>query len=453
VQFIAALRTAGVRISLAESADAFRAVESLGVQARQTFQYLLRSTLIKENRDYPAFEELFPLFFDTAENPPLTDLSSDLTPDEAGAFAEILQQLKEKIQRLLDRLLNGDPLSKSELEHLAELSGLNNANDLRYRAWMSQRMQRALGIPEMREALRLMQELLEKLGVDPERAQQLRQKLQENLQSLAEQVEQFAGQQIAEQMSRLPPETSKDQLFNRPFETLSDKEMDDLRKEVRRLAAALRTKMALRLKRAKTGSLDAKATIRANLKHGSVPIEIRHRDRTLKPKVVVICDISTSMRPCSELMLSLLYALQDQISKTHAFAFIDHLEYISPDFQRQDSQSAVQQVLRRMPPGHYNTDLGYSLSNLSRDYANTLDSQTVFIVVGDGRNNFRDPGLDHLTRIVRRSRRTIWLNPEPESMWGTGDSDMLRYAPLCDAILKVSTFSELASAVDLLLTN
>jgi hypothetical protein len=47
---------------------------------------------------------------------------------------------------------------------------------------------------------------------------------------------------------------------------------------------------------------------------------------------VVICDISTSMRHCSELMLSLVYALQDLVTKTHAFAFIDHLEYISPDF-------------------------------------------------------------------------------------------------------------------------
>ena len=58
-----------------------------------------------------------------------------------------------------------------------------------------------------------------------------------------------------------------------------------------------------------------------------MPIEIKHRDRTLKPKLVVICDISTSMRSVSEMMLSLLYAIQDQISKTHAFAFIDHLEY------------------------------------------------------------------------------------------------------------------------------
>jgi len=48
-------------------------------------------------------------------------------------------------------------------------------------------------------------------------------------------------------------------------------------------------------------------------------------------------------------MLSLLYHLQDQISKTMAFAFIDHLEFISPDFTSKDARQAVSHVLERMP--------------------------------------------------------------------------------------------------------
>jgi uncharacterized protein with von Willebrand factor type A (vWA) domain len=227
--------------------------------------------------------------------------------------------------------------------------------------------------------------------------------------------------------------------------------MDKLRKEVRRLAAALRTRVALRQKRAKTGQLDAKATIRANLKHGSVPMEIRHRDRKLKPRLVIICDISTSMRPCSELMLSLIHAMQDQISKTHAFAFIDHLEYITPDMQTRDANKAVAEVLERMPSGYYNTDLGFSLDMFAREHLDKVDSHTTFIVVGDGRNNYNDPRLDILRDLARRSHRTIWLNPEAPMLWGTGDSDMLKYAPLCDVILQVNTLAELAAAVDRLL--
>ena len=158
----------------------------------------------------------------------------------------------------------------------------------------------------------------------------------------------------------------------------------------------------LRQKKAKTGQLDAKATIRANLKHGGVPFDIKHRDRTLKPKLVVICDISTSMRHCTELMLSLLYELQDQVSKSHAFAFIDHLEYITPDFQGNRANEAIQQVLIRMPPGYYSTDLGHSLQNFSDDYLDTIDHRTTLIVVGDGRNNYNDPRLDIFRKMARR---------------------------------------------------
>ncbi len=228
-------------------------------------------------------------------------------------------------------------------------------------------------------------------------------------------------------MSKKPPEDSLDGLLNRPFSSLSDKDLDRLRKEVRRLAAVLRTRVALRQKRAKSGKLDAKATIRANLKHGNVPIIIKHKDRTLKPRIVVICDISTSMRPC-------------------------HLEYISPDFVGREARDAVANVLDRMPSGHYNTDLGYSLENFTQNYMDKVDSRSTFLIVGDGRNNYNDPRLDLFQNLSRRSNRTIWLNPESPALWGTGDSDILKYASLCDQVFQVGTLAELSAAIDLLLS-
>jgi uncharacterized protein with von Willebrand factor type A (vWA) domain len=452
IKFISALRTGGIRVSLAESADALNAIDQLGVVNRDTFRLCLRATLVKDASAIPIFEELFPLFFDTAEPPPLMNLSEDLNPEEAQMLAEALKQFKEHLQRMLDKLLHGEQLSKDELEQLGQLVGLNEADDLRYREWMARRMEQALRFREVKEAMRELLELLAEMGMSKQRLEQMRQLLQSNQQALEDQLRQYAGQQIAEQMSEKPPEDGLDDLLNRPFNTLSDTDLDKLQKEVHRLAAILRSRVALRQKRAKNGQLDAKATIRANLKHGNVPIEIKHKDRTLKPKLVVICDISTSMRPCSELMLSLLYAMQDQINKTHAFAFIDHLEYISPDFNNQETRKAVGSVLERMPPGHYNTDLGYSLQNFSDNYMHTVDKRVTFIVVGDGRNNHNDPRLDLFGNVARRSHRTIWINPEAPVLWGTGDSDMLKYAPYCDSVLQVSTLAELTAAVDRLLT-
>ena len=454
VKFISALRSGGVRVSLAESADAFVAVENLGVRDRDTFRLSLRATLVKDVESLPTFEELFPLFFGSGEPPPLMNMMEDLTEDEANMLAEALRQFGQQLRDMLERLLRGEELSPEELETLGQMVGLNHADDLRYREWMARRMQRALQFDQVRKAMQEIMELMAQMGMNKQRLEQMRQLVAQNMDALREQMRQFAGQRIAENMAEQRPEDHLDGLMDRPFQALSDGDMQKLRQEVRRLAALLRSRIALRQKRAKSGQLDAKATIRANLKHGGVPFQIKHRDRTVKPKLVVICDISTSMRHCTELMpFACCTSCRTRSARRTPSPSSIHLEYITPDFQGNRANEAIQQVLIRMPPGYYSTDLGHSLQNFADDYLDTIDHRTTLIVVGDGRNNYNDPRLDIFKKMARRSRRTLWLNPEMPMLWGSGDSDMLEYVPLCDRILQVSTLSELTAAVDQLLVE
>ncbi len=452
LQLIAALRSSGVRVSLAESQEAFSAVDLMGIQDREEFRLSLRATLIKDAKDIPTFDKLFPLFFGSGQPPAMGgNPMDDMTPEEAQMLAEALKQYAENLRQRMERLMKGEPLTRSELEALGQLVGLNQADNLDYQNWMAQRMMRALAFPEVREALKELMEQLAQMGMSRERVEQLRQMIQQNMQGMQEQINQFAGQRIAENMSERPREEGIDNLMNRPFQALTDTEKKLLQREVKRLAAMLRTRIALRQKRAKSGQLDPKATIRRNLKYQGVPMEIMHKDRVRKPKIVIICDVSTSMRFCSELMLSFLFALQGQVHKTHAFAFIDHLEYISEEFNGSNADEAIASVLWRMPSGHYNTDLGWSLDNFNNDYLDTLSGQTTLLIVGDGRNNYNDPRLDVFSLMARRAARTIWMNPEPPHLWH-GDSDMPKYAPYCSNVLKVSNLKELADAVDDLLS-
>ncbi len=453
LQLISALRASGVRVSLAESTEAFSAVDLMGVQNREHFRLSLRSTLIKDARDLAVFDRLFPLFFST-DRPPMMggSLSDQLSPEEARQLAQALRQFSEMIRNRLQRLMSGEPLSRDELEALAGMAGMSQADDLRYQNWMTQRMLRALTYPEVREALQELMQNLAQLGLDRERIRQIQQLIQQNLRGMTDQIRQYAGQRIAENLSERPNAEGADGLLNRPFEALTDADKKVLQREVRRLAAALRTRIALRQKRAKSGELDPKATIRATLKYHGIPMELRYRARVRKPKLVVICDVSTSMRFCSELMLSFLFALQGQIRKTNAFAFIDHLESISADLAGSSPDEAVAAVLWRMPSGHYNTDLGESLSNFNSEYLDMLNRQTTLIIVGDGRNNYNDPRLDLFSLMSRRAARTIWLNPEPAHLWH-GDSDMPKYAPMCNDVLKVGNLTELVAAVDNLLST
>ncbi len=456
-RFIAALRASGVRVSIAESEDAWHAIDFLGSQNREAFRLSLRSTLVKDYDALPVFDELFPQYFGQMA-PPLLNPQTELSEEQQQMLQQMLQelvdQLAEQLQQLLDWLLSGQGPSQEDLEQLAEQTGMAESDSAsRFQAQrMAQRMQDLLGWDQLQALLEQLWEMLAQQGMDPDTIEQLKQQVAENQERLSEQLGEFAGQKLRDNAVE---ETQKrkplNDLMDRPFSSLDAQEMDLLRDQVRRLAARLRTRASLRQKRGKQGKLDAKSTIRANLRYSGVPFDLRYKQRRLKPKLVAILDVSTSMRPVAEFFLRMMYELQGQVQKSRSFAFIDHLEEVTPDLKTVQIDEAVYVVLTKLPSGYYNTDLGRSLRQFEHEHLDAVDHRTTVIVLGDGRNNYNDPGLDSFSRIGRRARKLIWMNPEYPAQWGTGDSDMLNYAPLCSELYQVRNLAQLAEAIDRIL--
>ena len=454
VEFVAGLRASGVRVSLAESADAFRAIEQMGIEDRGVFRTTLQATLIKDAADVPEFDKLFPLYFGSG-GPPMRDPNEELKPEEIDLLKEAIRGLlgdDKRLQQLMRYLLGGQNPTRDEMDELGNKAGVPLAHNPAQQPWLTRRMLRQLGMDE--EFRDLMEQLIDKLqemGISRETLQRLGQAAMENLKRLEEQFNQYVGiriaQNAAQERSERQPAQGSD-LMNRPFGSLGEAEVTELRHQIRRLAARLRSRAALRQRRGKRGVLDTKRTIRANLRHGSVPIEIQHKRRHLKPKLVLICDVSTSVRPVVEFMLRLVYELQDQIHSARSFVFVDDIVDVSAEFTQRRPASAVQRVLDDNPPGYYNTNLGFSLAHFCKDHLDAVDHRTTVIILGDGRNNFLNPRLDAVQEIKKRARRLLWLNPENPRMWGTGDSDMPQYQPLCDATHEVGTLAQLAEAID-----
>jgi uncharacterized protein with von Willebrand factor type A (vWA) domain len=450
IEFIRALRTAGVRISLAESQDALRAVEHIGIQERAKFRAVLKTTLIKEQRDQGQFDQFFALFFDSGE-PIMQHIPDGLSPEEQAMLDQALQQMgQNRLQSLMQRLLNGHPFSQEELQQMAQQAGLSQADMLYQRHWFENRMTRQQGLHKIREAIDALMDALEASGMSAESRAKVRALLQENTSNLLEQISQFVGTQIAENMSEQERPTKPD-LTEMPFSQLGHNDVESIREEIQRLAARLRSRASLRQKRAKAGTADPRKTLRASLRYGGVPLEIKHRNHPLKPSLVLICDLSTSMRYCAEFLLTLVYELQDQVRRTHSYIFIDDMVDISMAFAEYQPRQAVQHVLEENPPGYYSTDLGNSLNSFQQKHMSVIDHRSTVIILGDGRNNYNNPRVDIAEQIQRRARRVIWFNPEPRTQWGTGDSDMWEYYPHANEVFRVTTLRELANAVDQLL--
>lgn len=450
VEFITALRSSGVRVSLAESADAMRAVDAVGVLNRDSFKSALKATLIKEPADVPAFDQHFPLYFGH-EGAPMQP-PQGLSKEQQEQLQRAIDNLRQQLQQLMRMLANGERPTQEQLEQFARQAGLNKnmRGNQQVQQWLTERMLRQMGLTpqQLKDALEALMKQLKQQGMNADGRQEVREAVEGNAEALRDQVSRFVGQNLLNQPNDSPRRQRIDDLMNRPLSSLSEAEADELRNHVRRLVARLRSRAALRQRRGKKGNFDVKGTIRYNQRYLGVPIEIKVKKRHLKPKITVIVDVSTSMRPVAEFMLRMVYEMQDQISKARSFAFIGDIHDISMVFEENRPQEAVEIVLRQLPPGYYNTDLGNSLTTFCKDNLDAVDRRTTLIFVGDGRNNFNDPRTDLVQMLKLRARRVIWFNPEPPHMWGHGDSDMLAYAPLCNAVHQVATLRQLADAID-----
>jgi uncharacterized protein len=463
-EFIAALRAAGVRVSLAETADAMRAIEQAGISDRRLFAMALQASLIKDASDQATFRELFPLYFSKEAPPPLQPPGGgELSEEQREQLMQQLEQMlaamtPQQLAQLFRAMMSGQPLSGQEMRGLMGSIAPPHVSNPRYREWMTRQALRELNFKKLDQALRELLDQLREQGMDAQALQAIEEAARANQEALAEQI----GQQVAEQMAEQargdgqsrPRQRAESELLDQPFDRLDERDLDDMRKIVNRLAARLRTRLALRQRRGKTGTLDAKTTIRTNQRFGGVPMVVRHRKRHLKPKLIVFCDRSVSTQQVMTFMLLMVYSLHDQLSRTRSFAFIDRLHDMTMYFAESRPEAAIAQVMEQIRPTRsYSTDLGNALGEFCRDHLGYVDSRTTVIVLGDARNNENDPGLASFAQICARARRVVWFATEEQWKWGVYDpgslsSDIYRYAPLCDAMHEVTTLRQLADAID-----
>ncbi len=449
-EFVQALRANGARVSLAESADSIRAVEQIGVTEREFFRVALRSTLVKEPTDTEVFDRLFPQYFggDAPEMQPPQGLSEE----EQQQLMQAIENLRQQLREMMQMLAQGEQPTREQMQQWAQQAGVNKnmRGSPQMQQWLTERMMRQLNLTpqQLRDALEALMKQLKMQGMSSEARQEVRDTVQMNAETLREQIGKFVGQNMMREPEPYQRRPRIDDLMNKPLASLSESEADELRAHVRRLVARLRSRAALRMRRANRGKLDVRATLRHNQRYGGVPIELKEKRRHLKPKLAIILDVSTSMRPVAEFMLRLVYEMQDQVSKCRSFAFIGDMHEVSMVFKENRPEEAIPQVLHMLPSGYYNTDLGNSLATFCDEFGDAVDQRTTLIFVGDARNNFNDPRLDLVQALKARARRVIWMNPESPFMWGTGDSDMPAYAPLANAVHQVATLQQLADAVD-----
>ena len=218
---------------------------------------------------------------------------------------------------------------------------------------------------------------------------------------------------------------------NVEFLRASGEQLRQMRRVVAPLARTLATRLAARRRRSRAGEIDLRKTLRKSMSTGGVPIDVvLKKPHPARPELVVLCDVSGSVAGFSHFTLLLVHALRQQFSRVRVFAFIDTTDEVTEMFGPDaDLAVAVQRITREAGvytrDGH--SDYGHAFVSFLNNFPNVLSPRSSLLVLGDGRNNYRNPETDLLEHMVNASRHAHWLNPEPKHLWGSGDSAVPRY--------------------------
>ena len=438
-EFVQVLRGNRIDVGPAETADAARALAVVGVTDRERTRRTLAATLIKRVDQRQAFDACFDRYFSTAGVPqgepgPPAETPNAAQDEDDGSSPGMATGSGGG--GLAGALEGGD---SAELEaRLADAMAEAKVSEARH--WtqtgvMTQRVRQALD-------LQAVDDLIQTRRDAGEPADQLARARV----AFDRRVRDRVDQRVRMQAEAHTWDFRDRVLRQTPLSALDRRDQARMRDLVQRLARRLAARHGRRRRPRRRGQLDARRTVRNSLRWGGVPFQPvwsgRRRDRA---RVVVLCDVSQSVRGQASVLLPFMHALQDVLPEVHSFVFASDPVDVTALFQRYPPDRAMTEALARY--GNGSTDYGGTLADFDGLTERLIQRQTTVVILGDGRNNYGDPGLVALERIAGRCRELIWLNPEPERSWGTGDSEMPAYARRCDEVLRCRTLRDLEWAV------
>ncbi len=455
IEFSNLLRRNGLRVSLTENLDTVRAVELVGLGDREVVRAALRATMVKRGVDVATFEQLFDLFFsglgDTIRTVTgATQQALDLDDDAFQRLLEDLQRLLEEqgieLSPLARALLQADAGTLERmLREAARRAGLSDIQQGFQEGRFAHGVAAALGLADLARELEQLKEQL--AGRAPAEAEAL---IDRRLQDLTDMIRSMVRQELDRQDVSRRERQRLQALAEKSFFYLTEDEIRRMQEAVTRLAQRLRNVISIRRKRMRRGRFDSSATLRKSLQYGGVPFHVvfdrRKKDR---PQVMVLCDVSDSVRNVSRFMLQFMYSLQDLYSKVRSFIFVADLGEITSLFAERDITEAIEAALRGELINVYaHSDFGRAFRIFHRDFLAGVNKRTTVIVLGDARNNYNLPHEWVLKEIQQRAKQVIWLNPENRMTWGFGDSEMDRYAPYCTLVEECRNLNQLYRVID-----
>ncbi len=386
------LRQEGLPLGTTEMIDALKTLDRIDIANRSEFKAALQATLVKSYRDQALFSRVFDQFF--------------VPPEEYQKKSEqkdsYHQQLESQISQADNELMfKGESLQLS-LNELQQYSSLSQQQ----REGLQDFLRKTETGKNVESGFRPLLETVVKSHLRYCRTQEKHKQERHNY---------GEGSEIGADSG------SDDQnLREMDIEAIKAADMPAAEQLLKKLSRKLAVKILRRRRTGpRSGPLDLRRSMRDNMRFGGIIFNLKHKPkRRSKQQILLLCDVSASMKQYSTFVLHFLLGLQEVVRNLSCFSFSDNIENLTPELKgRTDLQHILDRVIRQSKNWGGGTDLGRALFEMVRKYPDLVNAKTTVIVVSDTKTVSIDQALDELKKLNERVKRVIWLNPLPVVYW------------------------------------
>ncbi|SJZ76130.1 VWA domain-containing protein [Selenihalanaerobacter shriftii] len=436
INFIQILRNLGIRISLAESIEAFQALKLIDIINKDEVKMTLRSLLVKDNYEKRIFDKAFDEFFISMEEKLHKEkMRKQKVEEREQAKQEAEDDLVFKKESVVDEQNEEEVQLEFTDEQKEIYTQLDPEIQQKIKEYIEDSFPGHLGhSPHAQPMLEKMingtlnywKSQLKNRGEDIDRQKQIKSKMTGNLgmDTVIEQV-----------ISSLQYE--EESLLTQDMKRISDEKLPKVTAIIKRLSHRLATKISRRFQNSKkTGKLDLRRTIRKNIKYGGIMLDLKYKTKRIqRPEFLLICDVSDSMARYATFVLQFVYGLSSAVKDIESFIFSEDLERITDDFQVGVSfEETMAKVISHSKQWGKTTNLNQTLETFQTKYMDILNPSTIVFIMSDTKTMEVEEAALKLKKIKQKVKDVVWLNTLPKSEWDDLDS--------------VQTFKQLTNMVE-----
>ncbi|RDH74731.1 VWA domain-containing protein [Mycolicibacterium moriokaense] len=198
--------------------------------------------------------------------------------------------------------------------------------------------------------------------------------------------------------------------------------------------------------------IDLRASTRASRQTGWEVLRLRRtRARHRSRRVVMVCDVSRSMRPYAAIYLHLMRAAMRRSDiAPEVFAFSTSLTRLTPALSHRSAEAALARANAKVIDRYGGTHLGRSVHELlAAPHGSTLRGAVV-IIASDGWDSDPPEVLARaLARLRQRAHLIVWLNPRAANPdFAPLAGSMAAALPYCDLFLPAHSIDGLRTLFD-----